>query len=298
MADPPRELLLGEEFEDRPVLEEILSGMASRRVQILVPQRGDKLRLLGLAAQNARHLLEERSVLSETVPKRADDTLYELQEALSLKVVPRFIVCFDISHTQGSEVVASAVAFQNGEPHKAEYRHFKIRGEWGNDDYRSMAEVVDRYFRRRLTEELPLPDLVVIDGGKGQLSAARAAIEATGAGEIALCALAEREEEIYLPQHLEPLRLPRTSPALRMLQRIRNEAHRFALGYNRNLRKRRTLSSALSEIPGIGPKWQQLLLRRFGSIRALRAATAQAIAEVPGISEPLAQQVIDHLNRE
>jgi excinuclease ABC subunit C len=161
-----------------------------------------------------------------------------------------------------------------------------------------MAEVVDRYFRRRLTEELPLPDLVVIDGGKGQLSAARAAIEATGAGEIALCALAEREEEIYLPQHLEPLRLPRTSPALRMLQRIRNEAHRFALGYNRNLRKRRTLSSALSEIPGIGPKRQQLLLRRFGSIRALRAATAQAIAEVPGISEPLAQQVIDHLNRE
>jgi excinuclease ABC subunit C len=298
MSDPPRELIVGQEFEDRPVLEEILSGMADRRVRIVVPQRGDKLRLLGLADQNARHLLEERSVLHERVSERADDTLYELQEALELRVVPRLIVCFDISHTQGTEVVASAVAFQNGEPHKADYRHFKIRGDWGNDDYRSMAEVADRYFRRRLEEDKPLPDLVVIDGGKGQLNAARAAIEATGAGEVALCALAEREEDVYLPGRSEPLRLPRSSPALRMLQRIRNEAHRFAIGYNRKLRKRRTISSTLAEVPGIGPKRQELLLRRFGSVRALRAASADEIAEVPGISEQLAQAVLNHLNRE
>lgn len=297
LADPPRALLLGHDFEDRPLLEELLSGMARRRVRILIPRKGDKLRLLGLADQNARHLLEERSVLHEKVQERADDTLYELQEALALRVVPRLVVCFDISHNQGTEVVASATVFQNGEPHKAEYRHFKVRGEWGNDDYRSMAEVVERYFRRRLEEERPLPDLVVIDGGKGQLGAARVALEALGCGEIALCALAEREEDIYLPDHKEPLRLPRSSPALRMLQRIRNEAHRFALGYNRKLRKQRTLSSALGEIPGIGPKRQELLLRRFGSVRALRTATARELAEVPGITEPLAQKVIDHLNR-
>lgn len=298
MADPPRALVLAHDFEDRPVLEEVLSGMAGRRVRILIPKKGDKLRLLGLAEQNARHLLEERSVLREKVQVRADDNLYELQEALALRIVPRLVVCFDISHNQGTEVVASAAVFQNGEPLKAEYRHFKIRGDWGNDDYRSMAEVVGRYFRRRLEEEKPLPDLVVIDGGRGQLSAARAALEAAGCGEVALCALAEREEEIYLPRQIEPVRLPRTSPALRMLQRIRNEAHRFALGYNRKLRKRRTLTSALSEVPGIGPKRQELLLRHFGSVRALRGAAVQEVAAVPGIGEPLARQIIEHLTRE
>jgi excinuclease ABC subunit C len=297
LVDPPRELLLGEEFEDSPVLEEILSQMAGRRVRIHIPQKGDKLRLLGLAYQNARHLLEESVILNETVRERADDALYELQEALSLKIVPRLIVCFDISHNQGTEVVASAAVFSNGEPEKAEYRHFKIRGDWGNDDYRSMAEVVGRYFRRRLKEEKALPDLVVIDGGKGQLGVARSAIEEAGATGIAICALAEREEEVYLPNQSEPLRLPRTSTALRLLQRIRNEAHRFAIGYNRNLRRRRTLVSALSEIPGIGPKRQQALLQHFGSVRSIRAATAEELMAVPGISELLAQQVLDHLNR-
>lgn len=298
VSDLPREVLLGVDFEDRPVLEEILSQQAGRRVRVLVPQKGDKLRLRELAEQNARHLLEERSVLQERVRERADDTLYELQEALSLRIVPRLIVCFDISHLQGTEVVASAVVFQNGEPSKGEYRRFRIRGEWGNDDFRSMAEVVERYFRRRLDEGALLPDLVVIDGGAGQLGAALGALEAVGVEEIAICALAEREEEIYLPGRPEPLRLPRTSPALRLLQRIRNEAHRFAISYNRNLRKRRTLVSELAEVPGIGPKRQQTLLRRFGSVRALRAATVEEIAEVPGITESLAREILAHLNRE
>jgi len=224
VTDLPREVLVGVDFEDRPVLEEILSQQAGRRVRILVPQKGDKLRLRELAEQNARHLLEERSVLQERVRERADDTLYELQEALSLRVVPRFIVCFDISHLQGTEVVASAVAFQNGEPSKGEYRRFRIKGTWGNDDFRSMAEVVERYFRRRLEEGAVLPDLVVIDGGIGQLNAAIGALEAVGAPETAICSLAKREEEIYLPGRPEPLRLPRTSPALRLLQRLRDGA--------------------------------------------------------------------------
>lgn len=298
VTDLPREVLVGVDFEDRPVLEEILSQQAGSRVRILVPQKGDKLRLRELAEQNARHLLEERSVLQERVRERADDTLYELQEALSLRVVPRFIVCFDISHLQGTEVVASAVAFQNGEPSKGEYRRFRIKGTWGNDDFRSMAEVVERYFRRRLEEGAVLPDLVVIDGGIGQLNAAIGALEAVGAPETAICSLAKREEEIYLPGRPEPLRLPRTSPALRLLQRLRDEAHRFAIGYNRNLRKRRTLVSVLAEVPGIGPKRQRELLERFGSVRALRAASVTEIAEVPGISESLAREILEHLNRE
>lgn len=298
ISDLPKEILLPDEFEDREVVEEIVSGTAGHRVRTHVPQKGEKLRLVELADQNARHLLEERAVLRDEVSERADDDLYELQEVLELKTVPRFLVCFDISHTQGTEVVGSAVAFENGEPNKAEYRRFKIRGDWGNDDFRSMAEIVERYFRRRIEEGLRLPDLVLIDGGKGQLNAARQALEAVGASGIPTCALAEREEEVYLSGRSDPLRLPRNNAALRLLQRARDEAHRFAIGYNRKLRTRRTLSSALSEIPGIGPVRQRALLERFGSVRALRSATAEEISTVPGFSAKLARQVIDHLNRQ
>lgn len=296
-SDLPREILLPGDFEDRALVGELVGEAAGHRVQTHVPQRGDKLRLIELANQNARHLLEERAVLTETVRARADDDLYALQEALGLKVVPRMLVCFDISHTQGTEVVGSAVVFQNGEPHKAEYRRFKVRGEWGNDDFRSMGEVVGRYFRRRIEEGLPLPDLAVIDGGKGQLGAAVAALEEVGAGEVAVCSLAERDEEVYLVGRSDPLRLRRTSPALRLLQCARDEAHRFAHSYNRKLRHRRTLSSALREVPGVGPARQQALLERFGSVRALRTTSAEEIAKLPGFSERLAQQILEHLKR-
>lgn len=291
----PREILFGVDFEDRSTLESVLTEIAGRRVRTHVPVKGDKVRLLELADQNARHMLEERSVLTETVRDRADDALYELQEALGLKVVPRMIVCFDISHTQGTEVVGSAVVFENGEPNKSEYRRFKIRGDWGNDDYRSMAEVVRRYFSRRVAEGRRIPDLAVIDGGKGQLGAAAGALEDSGVGEIALCALAEREEEVYLVDRSTPIRLPRNSVALRLLQRTRDEAHRFAHGYNRNLRARRTLTSELESVPGIGPARRLALLKHFGSVRAIRAASAEEIAQVPGFSTTLAQTLIDHL---
>ncbi len=295
--DLPSEVLLPSDFEDREALEELVDEAASRRVHLHVPQRGEKKRLVELAAQNARHLLEERVVLDEAVRFRADDALYELQEALDLKIVPRLMVCFDISHTQGTEVVGSAVVFENGEPKKSEYRHFRVRGEWGNDDFRSMREVVSRYFARRSGEGLPLPDLAVIDGGKGQLSAAGAALHDVGALDVALCSLAKREEEVYLPGRRDPVRLPRSHAGLRLLQRIRNEAHRFAIGYNRTLRGKRTLSSELAEIPGIGPKRQRLLLSRFGSVRALRAASPAEVAAVPGFSETSARRILEHLAR-
>ncbi len=294
-ADLPREVLLPQDFEDREALAELLGEVAGRKVRLHVPQRGEKRRLAELAAQNARHMAEERSVMDQAVEVRADDVVYELQEALELKVVPRLIVCFDISHTQGTEVVGSAVVFENGEPKKAEYRRFRVRGDWGNDDYRSMAEVVGRYFNRRLEEEEPVPELAVIDGGKGQLSAARAALEEAGATDVQLCALAKREEEVYRPDRSEPYRLPRTHPGLRLLQRVRNEAHRFAHAYNRKLRGKRTLSSELAEIPGVGPKRQQVLLSRFGSVRAIRAAGPEELASVPGFSDKLATTILEHL---
>ncbi|HUP89115.1 MAG TPA: excinuclease ABC subunit UvrC, partial [Longimicrobiales bacterium] len=256
MTDLPKEVLFPLEFEDRPTIEGLLTEQSKRKIDTHVPQKGDKLRLIELASQNARHLLEERIVLDESVRDRADDTLYEVQEALELKVVPRVIVCFDISHLQGSEVVGSGVVFVNGEPRKSEYRRFRIRGDWGNDDFRSMAEIVGRYFKRRIDEQLPIPDLAVIDGGRGQLGAALAAAMSVGAPDVAFIGLAKKEEEIYLARRLEPLRLPRTSPALRMLQRVRNEAHRFAHSYNSKLRTKRTLRSELGDIPGIGPSRQ------------------------------------------
>ena len=260
-----------------------------------VPQKGDKLRLIELANQNARHVLEERAVIGAEVRERADDILYDLQEALDLKVVPRFIVCFDISHMQGSEVVGSAVVFHNAEPNKSEYRRFRIKGDWGNDDFRSMSEVVSRYFRRRLEEGKPIPELAVIDGGKGQLAAATLAAAQAGAEGVSFIGLAKREEEIYLVGRSEPLRLPRNSSALRLLQRVRNEAHRFAHTYNRRLRTKRTLDSELSSIPGVGPKRQRALLARFGSVRALKQASAEQIAGVPGFSQQLARKILQHL---
>ena len=295
-ADLPREVLLPAEFEDRAVIQQLLAERAARKLVTLVPVRGDKLQLIQLASQNARHLLEENAVLRESVDSRADDTLYELQEALGLKVVPRLIVCFDISHTQGTEVVGSAVVFVNGEPRKAEYRRFRIRGDWGNDDFRSMAEVVGRYFRRRIDEQLPLPELTIIDGGKGQLGAAVAAAAQAGATDVNFTALAKREEEVYLVGRSDPLRLPRTGRALRLLQRVRNEAHRFAITYNRKLRGKRTLSSELSSIPGVGPARQRALLERFGSVRALRKASAGDIAHTPGFSLRLAETILQHLS--
>ncbi len=295
VSDLPREIFFPYEFEDRRLIEELLNTEVKRRISTHVPQKGDKMRLIELASTNARHLLEERVVLDENARARADDVLYELQEALELKVVPRVIVCFDISHMQGSEVVGSGVVFVNGESKKGEYRRFRIKGDWGNDDFRSMHEVVSRYFRRRIDEDLPIPDLAVIDGGKGQLSAARQAAMEVGANDVAFIGLAKREEEIYLAARPEPIRLPRTSAPLRLLQRVRNEAHRFANSYNSKLRTKRTLRSELGDIPGVGPTRQRTLLEKFGSVRAVRDAGAEAIAALPGFSLKLAQKIMEQL---
>lgn len=293
--DLPAEILFPLAFEDLGPLEALLrEWTGGRSVRTRVPQRGEKLSLIELAEQNARHVLEERKLSARSAELRAPDVLYELQEALRLPVVPRRIVCFDVSHTQGSEAVAAGVVFENGEPNKAEYRKFRLKGEWGNDDFRSMAEVVTRYFRRLVEDGASLPELVVIDGGKGQLSSARRALEELGLGEQAVISLAKKEEEVFLADGAGPLRLSRRSAALRLLQRLRDEAHRFAVTYNRTLRTKRTVRSELSQIPGIGPTRQKQLLDRFGSMRAVGQASEAEIGGLTGFSPALARKVLAH----
>ncbi|MDE0899789.1 MAG: excinuclease ABC subunit UvrC [Longimicrobiales bacterium] len=296
-ADFPRQVLLACDFEDRALLGEILTASAGRVVSVDVPQRGDKLRLVDLAEQNARQVLEDRVTAMAYAADRAEEALFSLQDELDLKVVPRLIVCFDISHMQGSDTVGSAVVFENGEPRRAMYRHMRVKGTWGNDDYRSMAEVVRRYFRRQRDEGQPIPNLAVIDGGKGQLSASLHALAEIDFGDVAVISLAKKEEEVFLPGQSEPVRLDRRHRALHLLQRCRDEAHRFAVRYNRKLRKKRTIRSDLGEIPGIGPQRQSVLLRRFGSLKGVKEATRDEIARIPGFSEALASRILTYLGR-
>lgn len=293
----PREVLLPDDFQDRDLLEEILTDSGGRKVRVHVPKRGEKVRLVELANDNARQVLEDRVAALAYATDRAENALYSLQDELDLKVVPRLMVCFDISHIQGTETVGSAVVFENGEPRKAAYRHMRIKGEWGNDDYRSMQEAVGRYFRRLRDSGKPLPDLAVIDGGKGQLSAARQALQDIDLHDVAVIALAKKDEEVFVPGRPDPILLDRRNRALHLLQRIRDEAHRFAVRYNRKLRSKRTIRSDLGDIPGIGPQRQRELLRRFGSVKGVREATRDEIARVPGFSEALASRILTYLGR-
>src|SRR3984957_2081102 len=284
------EVLVPFDFEDREALQASLPG-----TRVLVPQRGPKRELVDLAEQNARHLLEEFKLASEESDVRAGEPVYELQRELGLQRVPRTIVCFDISHAQGTDTVASMVWFENGRPRRSEYRKFKVETVEGIDDFASMREVVGRYFRRRLDEGKPLPDLVVIDGGKGQLSSAPEALDALQLGTLPIVSLAKPDEEIFLPGAREALRLPRRSPALRLLQQARDEAHRFAVTFQRKRRTVRTVTSELLKIPGIGPVKRRALLHAFGSIQGVRDAGVAGIAALPGFTEASAAKLLEVL---
>lgn len=260
-----------------------------------LPQRGTGRRWLDLAEQNARHLLESLKLESFETDERADDPVYSLGRALGLSAVPRTLICIDISTNQGRDTVGSLVWFEAGRPKKAEYRKFKIKGVAQQDDYAAIHEVVTRYFTRRRDEGDPLPDLVVIDGGKGQLGAALEAAAALGLPPLPFIGLAKREEEIYLPDQSEPLRLSRRHAGLKLLQRARDEAHRFGVTYNRKRRTERTISSQLLSIPGVGPNRRRVLIERFGSLAGVRSANAAEIASLAGFSTVLAERVLEHL---
>ena len=290
MQEKARQVLLPFDFPDRELIEQALPDS-----KIQIPQRGPRRDLIALAEQNARHLLEELKLSSMEAEERAGDPVYELGRELGLQRLPRSLVCFDISTTQGTDTVGSCVWFENGRPKRSEYRKFKVKTVEGSDDFASMQEVVRRYFERRLNDQKPLPDLIVIDGGKGQLSAAHAALGELSLADRPLISLAKRDEEVFIWGREEPLRLSRRSPGLRLLQQARDEAHRFAVTYNRKRRSMRTVTSELLKVPGIGPVKRRQLLKEFGSVQGVREAGEDAIARLPGFNVERARKLLQSL---
>jgi len=264
----PGRIMVELEPDDQELLREWLGTMRGARPAIHVPQRGEKVELLAMAQENARLALERKFE-----PARLNQAVLEgLQGFLGLTHLPRRIECFDISHGQGREVVASCVVFSDGLPDRQRYRRFKMTSQQ-NDDFANMAEVITRRYRRMRDEGQVFPDLVLIDGGLGQLHAAEAALLALGLDQLERASLAKKEELVFRPGSSEPLRIPKTSPVLQLLQRIRDEAHRFAITYHRKLRAKRTLQTELTQIPGVGPMTARKLLQGFGSVQAVREAS-------------------------
>ena len=274
----PRTIYVPVEFEDRATLEELLSEKRQRRVEIVVPQRGEKRSLIDLAARNAKQSYEQRFRVMKPATKAIQEAL---QDALTLPELPRRIECFDISHIQGAETVASMVVWEDGKMKKSDYRKFIIRSVDGVDDFASMREVVGRRYKRVLEEKQKLPSLVLIDGGIGQLHAAAEALETLEIVNQPLAAIAKREEIIYVHgQEDEPVVLDHHSPVLHLVQLIRDESHRFAVTFHRKRRAMRDRNSELLEIPGVGESTRRRLLEHFGSVRAVKQADAAALSAV------------------
>ena len=325
----PREVLVPADPPDRPELEQLLSELRGTRVTVRVPQRGDKKSLLETVARNAGQALVLHKTRRAGDLTTRSKALAEIQEALALPEAPLRIECYDVSNIQGTHIVASMVVFEDGLPRKSEYRRFTVRGTEGQDDVASIHEVITRRFRRYLEEreqagDLDLgagaggdaddgpagaaspidpetgrprrfaypPNLVVVDGGPPQVAAAARAMAALGVDDVALCGLAKRLEEVWLPGDDAPLVLPRTSEGLYLLQRVRDEAHRFAITHHRQRRSKAMTASALDDVPGLGPARKKALLRAFGSVKRLRAAQAEEIASVQGIGPALAGAVV------
>jgi excinuclease ABC subunit C len=304
MRSPPAEIDLPLDIEDAEAMEEWLSLRAGRRVKILVPQRGDKRALVELATRNAE--LSYRTRFNENIAANFD-ALETLRSILGLPAVPRRIECFDISTIQGSETVASMVVCEDGRMKKGEYRKFRIRGadQVGGghqripnpgpripDDFAAMREVVQRRYRKVLEDGGPFPDLILIDGGKGQLTAAYEALQQIGLGNLVAVGIAKKEELLFTRDRQDPIALPENDPALLLIERIRDEAHRFAVTFHRKARSMRDLRSQLDEVPGIGPRRRRALLTKFGSVAGVRRATREELGALVG--PKAAAAVIDY----
>jgi excinuclease ABC subunit C len=324
-GEVPREVLVPALPEDEEVVAELLEIVRGGKVSLRVPQRGDKRALLETVERNAKEAFTRHKLKRSSDITSRSLALQELQDSLDLREAPLRIECYDVSNLQGNEVVASMVVFEDGLPRKSEYRRFAIRGvatpeNRGQDDVGSINEVIYRRFRRYLEERIETgeldsdldaderpqpvdpvtgkpkkfaypPQLVVVDGGPPQVAAAAAAMHKLGVTDVALCGLAKRLEEVWLPGRPDPLILPRTSEALYLLQRVRDEAHRFAITYHRQKRSRSMTVSVLDDVPGLGELRRKALLRTFGSVKRLRAASVDEIASVPGIGRRTAEAV-------
>jgi excinuclease ABC subunit C len=291
--DIPKELMVSTLPAEQELIEEWLHSVTGHKVSIKVPQRGDKRSLLDMMMENAHLLFQERY----EAESRQQAVLIHLSKVLELPVVPERIECYDISHLGGQETVASMVVFTQGVPDGSAYRRFKIKQDQ-NDDFASMRETLRRRFRQAQQQNpafLPEPDLIVIDGGLGQVNAVQAVLDELGV-EIPLVSLAEKNEEIYQPHRSEPLVLPRRDEGLRLLQRLRDEAHRFAVEYNRQRRTRRMTSSALDHIEGVGPQRRRALLKEFGSVNGIREASLEELAAVPSMNRTVALRVYEYFH--
>ncbi len=298
----PPELLVPEEAGDTSALASFLSDLRGSTVEVRTPRRGEKRRLLELAAENARLALEADATASEQRRARRVEALEQLRECLNLESLPLRIECFDISNLQGREIVGSMVVFEDGQPRRAHYRSFGVRGLEGQDDVAAMAQVVRRRFAR-LAEGTDdsfarTPNLVVVDGGKGQLAAAAGALaESGGTARVAVVALAKREEEVFVPGRSEPVRLDRHDPGLQLLQRIRDEAHRFAVEHHRRRRDTRAFESIFDTLEGVGPARRRAILRHFGSAERFLAASQEELEGVPGLPAKTARAVYAQLHK-
>jgi excinuclease ABC subunit C len=290
----PRDILAPVDFEDRTELEELLSEKRGSKVEILVPQRGEKRSLIDLAAQNAKQSFDQRFRVMKPQAKAIQEAL---QDALGLPDSPKRIECFDISHIQGAETVASMVVWEDGAMNKSQYRKFIVRTVTGVDDFASMREVVTRRYKRLRDEDKTFPSLVLIDGGLGQLHAAAQALEELGITNQPLAAIAKKEEIIYVfGQEDDPVVLDRHSPVLHLVQMVRDESHRFAVTFHRKRRQMRDRKSELLEIPGVGERTRQRLLQHFGSVRAVQLADAAALGAV--LTKSQTEAVLRHFQKE
>jgi excinuclease ABC subunit C len=327
----PPEIVVEVEPDDRSVIQNWLKERRKGAVTISVPKRGEKVRLVEMVKQNAQEVLEQQRIKWLSDSQKTQLALEELQEALNLAAPPQRIECYDISNTQGTNSVGAMVAFEAGRPKPSAYRRFKIKSVEGPNDFASHQEVLRRRFRKaaaapttpsidvgeqfieptepvlipegttegqtiQLQHDWAVPDLVIIDGGKGQLSAAMEVMQELHL-DIPTVALAKENEEIFIPGSPDPILLPRSSQGLYLVQRIRDEAHRFGITYHRKLRSERTFKSVLDEIPGIGPKRKQALMKHFGSIRAIRAASLEELSALDGMTHDAAEKVKEYIGR-
>jgi len=299
----PREVLVPRSLADTGDLEAFLAAKRGTNVRLRTPQRGEKRELMDLAARNAAEALAREAARWLADEGKTLGALQELAAALGLAGPPMRIECYDISNFQGAESVASMVVFEEGRPRTGEYRRFRIRTVEGANDFASHQEVLRRRFRNTKsgeegTEEerrWAMPDLVIVDGGRGQVSAAFEALTEMGLGDLPLAGLAKEREELILPHRPEPVLLPVTSQALYLVQRLRDEAHRFAITYHRSMRNRKAVKSVFDDLPGVGPKRKRELLKVFGSAKRMREAPVEQIAAVPGIGRALAERIKAHL---
>lgn len=294
----PRLLLLQHPVEDKAAIEEWLGARRGRPVKLVVPRRGEKKQLVQMVADNARQGWEHFKVKQLSAPEALVNALEELKEELDLPQTPQRMECYDISNVQGRSAVGSMVVFEKGVPRPSHYRRFRIKTVDGADDYAMLQEVLRRRFKRAATAEGDwgtVPDLLIVDGGKGQLNAALEVMEEVGAGDVPVASIAKEREEIFLPDVAEPVVLPRNSPALFLVQRIRDEAHRFAISYFHKVHGRKSLVSALDSIPGIGPKRKRALLKKFGSVQGIKEASVPDLTAVPGMTAKLAEKLKQEL---